>query len=155
MSFGADIPFVHLLGFRMVRMQDGEAEVHFDPQPEHLNSLGVTHGGASMTLLDVTMAMAARSLAPENAVVTVEMKTTFMRAAHGPLVARARLLHRTPNLAFTEATVVDAQGRACTHATGTFNYVRRKPAGTPAAEAPEPAPGVAAPALAGVLANFG
>jgi hypothetical protein len=32
-------------------------------------------------------------------------------------------------MAFTEATVFDAKGRVCTHATGTFKYVRRLPVG--------------------------
>lgn len=80
-----------------------------------------------MTLLDVAMAVAARSQTPELGVVTIEMKTSFMQAAHGPLVAKGRLLHRTASMAFTEATVFDAQGRACTHATGTFKYVKRLP----------------------------
>jgi acyl-coenzyme A thioesterase PaaI-like protein len=61
-------------------------------------------------------------------VVTIEMKTSFMRPAPGDgsrLTAKGRLMHRTATLAFTEATLFDAQGRVCTHATGTFKYVKR------------------------------
>ena len=129
LDFGVEIPFVELLGIELVRMQAGESELHYEARPEHLNSSGVTHGGASMTLLDVTMATAARSVAPELGVVTIEMKTSFMQAAQGPLVAKGRLIHRTATMAFTEATVFDAKGRVCTHATGTFKYVRRLPVG--------------------------
>ena len=129
LDFGVEIPFVNLLGFELVRMQDGASELHYEARPEHLNSFGVTHGGASMTLLDVTMATAARSVAPELGVVTIEMKTSFMQPAQGPLVAKGRLIHRTATMAFTEATVFDAKGRPCTHATGTFKYVRRLPVG--------------------------
>ena len=129
LDFGVEIPFVNLLGFELVRMQDGASELHYEARPEHLNSFGVTHGGASMTLLDVTMATAARSVAPEMGVVTIEMKTRFMQAAQGPLVAKGRLIHRTATMAFTEATVFDAKGQVCTHATGTFKYVRRLPVG--------------------------
>ncbi len=129
LDFGVEIPFVNLLGFELVRMQDGASELHYEARPEHLNSFGVTHGGASMTLLDVTMATAARSVAPEMGVITIEMKTSFMQAAQGPLVAQGRLIHRTATMAFTEATVFDAKGRVCTHATGTFKYVRRLPVG--------------------------
>ncbi|MCB1988835.1 MAG: PaaI family thioesterase [Burkholderiaceae bacterium] len=129
LDFGVEIPFVNLLGFELVRMQDGASELHYEARPEHLNSFGVTHGGASMTLLDVTMATAARSVAPEMGVVTIEMKTSFMQAAQGPLVAQGRLIHRTATMAFTEATVFDAKGQVCTHATGTFKYVRRLPVG--------------------------
>lgn len=127
MEFQVRIPFVELLGFSLQRWEGGEAEIHFTPQPEHLNSFDVVHGGASMTLLDVVMAHAARSVQPEMGAVTVEMKTSFMRAALGPLVARGTLLHRTATLAFTEARVLDEAGRLCAHATGTFKYVPRLP----------------------------
>ena len=127
LDFGVEIPFVELLGIELVRMQAGESELHYEARPEHLNSFGVTHGGASMTLLDVTMATAARSVAPELGVVTIEMKTSFMQAAQGPLVAKGRLIHRTATMAFTEGTLHDAEGRVCCHATGTFKYVRRLP----------------------------
>lgn len=129
MQFAVRIPFVELLGFRLDRMEGGEAQMSFDPAPEHGNSFDVVHGGASMTLLDVTMAHAARSLQPDMGCVTIEMKTSFMRAAKGPLVARAKLLHRSATLAFTEASVFDAAGRLCSHATGTFKFVPRLPTG--------------------------
>lgn len=126
-GFGVDIPFVRHLGFEIVRMQDGASEMHYEALPEHLNSFGVTHGGASMTLMDVAMASAARSVRPGMGLVTIEMKTSFMKAARGKLVAKGRLMHSTATLAFVEATVFDASGQACTHATGTFKYVRRLP----------------------------
>ena len=127
LDFGVEIPFVELLGIELVRMQAGESELHYEARPEHLNSFGVTHGGASMTLLDVTMATAARSDTPDMGVVTIEMKTSFMQAARGPLESKGRLIHRTATMAFTEGTVYDAEGRVCSHATGTFKYVRRLP----------------------------
>lgn len=120
------VPFSRLLGFTLHRMEDGESELRYTPKPEHLNSFGITHGGASMTLLDVTMALAARSADAVQNVVTVEMKTSFMLPAKGPLVARGRVLHRTKSVAFTEATVFDEQGRACCHATGTFKYIAER-----------------------------
>ena len=128
MSFGVEIPFVTLLGFELVRFEGGQSEILYTPAPEHLNSFHVTHGGASMTLLDVTMATAARSETPDMGVVTIEMKTSFMQPARGPLVAKGRLIHRTASMAFAEGTVYDAEGRICSHATGTFKYVRRQPA---------------------------
>ena len=83
MSFGVEIPFVTHLGFELIRFEGGESTLEFSARPEHQNSFGVTHGGAIMTLLDVTMATAARSVAPEMGVVTIEMKTTFMKPAPG------------------------------------------------------------------------
>ena len=128
MSFGVEIPFVTLLGFALVRFEGGQSEILYTPAPEHLNSFQVTHGGASMTLLDVTMATAARSVVPDMGVVTIEMKTSFLQPARGPLRGVGQLLHRTKSMAFTEGRILDAEGRVCAHATGTFKYMRREPA---------------------------
>ncbi|MCW5652404.1 PaaI family thioesterase [Hydrogenophaga sp.] len=125
MEFSVRIPFVEHLGFKLHKFEGGEAELSFDPGPDHLNSFDVVHGGASMTLLDVVMAHAARSAQPELGAVTIEMKTSFMRAAKGPLRAHGRTLHRTATLVFTEGTIHDAQGRLCAQATGTFKLMPR------------------------------
>ena len=80
--------------------------------------------------MDVAMAVAARSVQKDMGVVTIEMKTSFMRPAPGDgskLTGKGRLMHRTATLAFTEATLYDAHGNACSHATGTFKYVKRLP----------------------------
>ena len=132
LGFGVEIPFVELLGFELTAFADGQSEILYAPKPEHLNSFSVTHGGALMTLLDVSMATAARSVTPETGVVTIEMKTSFMQPAvpgAGPLIAKGLLMHRTATMAFTQATVYDADGKPCAHATGTFKYVKRLPTG--------------------------
>ena len=129
MEFSVRIPFVELLDFELLSMADGHAEIAFDPTGHHLNSFDVVHGGASMTLMDVVMAHAARSVEPAMGCVTIEMKTSFMRAAKGPLLAKGKLLHRTATMAFTEASMFDAVGKMCCHATGTFKYVARLPVG--------------------------
>ena len=132
MKFGVDIPFVHHLGFELVLFEGGASQIDYTPLPEHLNSFHVTHGGALMTLQDVVMATAARSVQQDMGVVTIEMKTSFMRPAPGDgskLTAKGRLIHRTATMAFTEGTVFDDQGRICSHATGTFKYVKRLPVG--------------------------
>ena len=145
LGFGVEIPFVELLGFELIAFADGRSEIQFPPQPAHLNSFSVTHGGALMTLLDVSMATAARSVTPEMGVVTIEMKTSFMQpavpSANGPLVAKGELMHRTATMAFTQSTVFDAAGRACAHATGTFKYVKRLATGSRSVNALNTAPG--------------
>lgn len=128
MNFGVEIPFVNHLGFELMLFEDGASQIDYTPLPEHLNSFHVTHGGALMTLQDVVMATAARSVEPDMGVVTIEMKTSFMRPAPGDgskLTGKGRLIHRTATMAFTEGSVYDDQGRICSHATGTFKYVKR------------------------------
>ena len=136
--FGATIPFVDHLGFTLEKFEGGQSELHYAPRHEHLNSFVVTHGGAIMTLLDVVMATAARSVASDMGVVTIEMKTSFMRpakvAADEKLVARGELQHRTRSMAFTEGRVYDAGGQLCAVATGTFKYVVRREATGPSTD---------------------
>ena len=129
LEFGVAVPFVHHLGFTLEKFGGGESELCFAPRPEHCNSFGITHGGAVMTFLDVVMAVAARSVQVDSGVVTIEMKTSFMRPAPATpgvaLVGRGRLLHRTRSMAFVEGSVFDVESRLCAQATGTFTYVPR------------------------------
>ena len=132
LKFPSHIPFVEALGFELHRFEGGQAEVQLDLSQAHLNSWDVAHGGVLMTLLDVAMAHAARSphaAEPDHGpgVVTIEMKTSFMRPGEGRLSAQAKLLHRSATLAFCEGSVVDAAGRLCAHATATFKYLRKLP----------------------------
>src|SRR5512145_1796819 len=99
MQFPLVIPFVEELGLELHRFEGGHAEVQVDLENAHLNSWDVAHGGVLMTMLDVAMAHAARSVNGSEpgqgpGLVTVEMKTSFMRPAEGRLVAKATLLHR-------------------------------------------------------------
>jgi len=132
--FPVTIPFVEKLGFELLRSEPGAAEMAVDLREELCNSWGVAHGGVAMTLLDVVMAHAARRRpAGEGGdamgVVTVEMKTSFMRPGLGRLTAEGRLLHATVSLAFCEATLRDAEGNIVAHATGTFKYLKGLPVG--------------------------
>jgi len=142
LQFPLRIPFVEQLGFELWAFGGGQAEVRMNIADTHLNSWEVAHGGVLMTLLDVAMAHAARSpgvsletarslpqdgVALGPGVVTVEMKTTFMRPAEGQLRAAGKLLHRTATLAFCEGSVLDAAGALCAHATATFKYLRALP----------------------------
>ncbi|MFN3860674.1 MAG: PaaI family thioesterase [Roseateles sp.] len=134
MEFPVRIPFVEQLGLQLHALGEGEAELRLAIAEPHLNSWRVAHGGVVMTLLDVAMAHAARSvnrhlpdLGP--GVVTVEMKTSFMRPGEGQLRAVGRLLHRSTTMAFCEGSVWGPGDKLCAHATGTFKYLRALPAG--------------------------
>ena len=80
-----------------------------------------------MTVLDVAMAIAARSLEPEGeGVVTVEMKCSFMQAGPptGRLLATGTCVHRSTTMAFCESEVRDEANRLLARAMGTFKYLR-------------------------------
>lgn len=141
LAFPQAIPFVDEIGLELWGYGKGECDLRVDLAARHFNTWQVAHGGVLMTLLDVAMAIAARSgyggeaatsestpiwdLGP--GVATVEMKTSFMRPGEGTLFARGKLLHRAATLAFCEASVHDDTGALCAHATGTFKYMRALP----------------------------
>ena len=132
LRFPLHIPFVEQLGLELHRFEGGHAEVRVDLNEAHLNSWDVAHGGVLMTMLDVAMAHAARSANSKEpghgpGIVTVEMKTSFMRPAEGRLMAKAVLLHRSATMAFCEGSVFDEDLHLCAHATATFKYLRRLP----------------------------
>jgi uncharacterized protein (TIGR00369 family) len=132
--FPAFIPFVEMVGLEFVAYDAGSSEIALEPREELCNSWSVLHGGVTMTLLDVAMAHAARSPnqpghATSSSVVTIEMKTSFLRPALGRIVCRGRLLRRTATLAFCEASAFDASEQLVAQASGTFKYLAGLPAG--------------------------
>ena len=119
------IPFAKHLGIRFVSAQAGRSALEVDLRPELMNSWRSVHGGVTLTLLDIAMAMAARSLAPDAVfALTVEMKTSFIGAAEGRLVAHGRCIHLGKYLAFCEAEARDAGDRLIATSTGTFQLRR-------------------------------
>ena len=126
--FASDIPFLHDLGVEFLGMADGRAQVALDLQPRHMNSWQVAHGGIMMTLLDVVMAMAGRSLDPNaRGGVTIEMKTSFLQPGGSVgerIVAKGHAYHRTTTMCFCEGEVWNGE-RLVAKAMGTFKFLKR------------------------------
>jgi acyl-CoA thioesterase len=123
-----DVPFINDLGIDFIDAPPGAGCVALDLQPRHLNSWKVAHGGVIMTMLDVAMAIAGRSLDPEaRGGVTVEMKTSFLQP--GPagtrLVATGKAFHRSTTMSFCEGEVRDSDDRLIAKAIGTFKTIKR------------------------------
>jgi uncharacterized protein (TIGR00369 family) len=123
-----DIPFLRDLGVEFISMENGHAEIALDLAPRHMNSWQVTHGGVTMTLLDVAMSMAGRSLDPDaRGGVTVEMKTSFLQPGGKPggrIVAKGKAFHRSTTMCFCEGEVWNG-GKLVAKAMGTFKYIKR------------------------------
>ena len=123
--FGLRIPFLELLGVCGERAEGGMARVSVELKPDLMNSLGVAHGGVVMTLLDVAMAMAARSTrAHAGGALTIEMSVSFMRPATGRILVEGRVLHGGKSLLFCEGEARDEAGELVAKALGTFRLRR-------------------------------
>jgi acyl-CoA thioesterase len=124
-----EIPFLKEIGLEVVRMEDGESEIALDLALRHTNSWQVMHGGVTMTLLDVCMARAARSLDPESTgAATVEMKVSFFQPGgkvSDRIIARGRVLHKSTTMYYCEGEVWHGD-RLVAKALGTFKTIKRK-----------------------------
>jgi len=121
-----NVPFLKLLGVRFLSAEMGKGEILLALKPEHTNTWAVAHGGVLLTLMDVAMAVAARSADPgDRSVVTIELKNNFMQAANGVLRVKADTVRTTATMAFCEAKLYNDQGEVCCLATGTIQYLKR------------------------------
>ena len=121
------IPFVAHLGLVTEALGQGTARLSM-PLPEHFtNSLGTAHGGVIMSLLDVALCTAARTLHPDSTgVVTIDMSTSFIGGGSGDrLIAEARVLKDSRTMTFVEAEAKNADGSLVAKAIATVK-VRQK-----------------------------
>jgi uncharacterized protein (TIGR00369 family) len=126
-ALGRHIPFASHLGIELAQMGEGRAVVRLALRPELMNSFHAAHGGVVMTLLDIAMAVAARSKDPDSVgAITVEMKTSFINAGTGVLTAEGHCLHLGKSVAFCEARAHGDDGKLAASATGTFMLRHRK-----------------------------
>lgn len=105
----------------------GRSLIQLDPRPEHLNSWQGVHGGVLLSVLDVALSSAARSLDPACiGATTVEMKTNFLASASGPILTEGRAQRAGRSLIFAEGDVRDAGGTLLAKASGTFKLLYPK-----------------------------
>lgn len=120
----AAAPYLDLLGLRLESVDEGRVVVAFDAGPQHLNMIGLVHGGVAAGMLDTALGCAAQSVcAPGTAAVTVELKVMYLRPmTHdgGTVRATGTVMKPGRRIIVCEGRVEDAAGRLCAHATGTF-----------------------------------
>ena len=121
------IPFVAHLGIVTDALGEGSARLTLPIAPQLVNSFGSVHGGVIMSLLDVALCTAARTLHPDAAgVVTIDMSTSFAAAGGGArLLAEARVLKNGRGMIFVEGEARNEDGELVAKAIGTVR-ARRK-----------------------------
>ena len=106
------IPFVTHLKIATDALGEGTARLSLSIEPHLTNSLGTVHGGVIMSLLDVALCTAARTLHPHSiGVVTIDMSTSFVGGGSGArLVADARVMKDARSMSFVEAEAKNEYG---------------------------------------------
>ena len=115
-----------LIGYRTKVWREDYGEVELLIAPQHLNSVGIVHGGVYATLLDVALGHAVSfCTVPGNwrFSTTVSLTTTFLKAAtSGVLTATGRIDGITGRLVTGTGEVRDEAGALCAVAQGSFLY---------------------------------
>ena len=121
------IPYVVHLGLVTEALGDGTARLSMPIASHFTNSLGTVHGGVILSLLDVTLCTAARTLHPDSTgVITIDMSTSFIGAGSGTrLVAEARVMKDTRSMSFVEGEAKNEDGSLVAKAIATVR-VRQK-----------------------------
>jgi uncharacterized protein (TIGR00369 family) len=117
-------PIAALIDMKLVSVEAGVA--HFDawPGPQHVNPIGIVHGGFAATLMDAACWTAGQTtMGPGEVPTTLELKVSYIRAimATSPEVkCEARVIHRGGRTVLTEAKVFDRDTKLLAHATSTL-----------------------------------
>jgi len=119
------IPFIGLLRIVTDALGDGTATLSLPVEPQVTNSLGTVHGGVIMSLLDVALCTAARTLHPQSqGVITLNLATSFIGAGSGDrLIAEARVLKDGRSMSFVEGEAKNADGSLVAKAVGTVRVL--------------------------------
>ena len=122
------IPFIQLLKLATDELGQGSAKLSLPVEPQFTNSMGAVHGGVIMSLLDVALCTAARTLHPESqGVITINLSTSFIGAGSGErLLAEARVLKDGRSMSFVEGEARNADGSLVAKAVGTVRVLLQK-----------------------------
>ena len=122
------IPFVAHLKILTEALGEGTARLSMPVEAHMKNSLGTAHGGVIMSLLDVALCTAARTLHPESVgVVTIDLSTSFIGGATGrKLYADARVMRDGRSMSFVEAEAKNEDGSLVAKAIATVRVRHKK-----------------------------
>jgi uncharacterized protein (TIGR00369 family) len=109
-------------GMTLEHVEEGAVDVTLEIRPEHLNLLGIVHGGVIATLADTATGLAYRTvLEPGTQHVTTQLNVTYLAPARpGIVVARGSVVKRGRRTGYAEADVVDEEGSLLARASALF-----------------------------------
>lgn len=127
-AYQKKIPFLAHLRIHTEALGSGSARISLPIEAHLTNSLGTVHGGVIMSLLDVALCTAARTLHPESTgVVTIDLSTSFIGGGTGArLFADARVLKDGKSMTFVEAEAKNEDGSLVAKAIATVRVRHAK-----------------------------
>ncbi|MBV1864668.1 MAG: PaaI family thioesterase [Rhodobacteraceae bacterium] len=118
-----------MIGYVVETTEDGSGLCWLDVRSDHINRIGVVHGGIVSVLLDSASGTVARaSLNPDmsQAVATVSLTVNFAASAReGRITARGRVTGGGRKLIFVDAVLQDEAGTVLATSTGVFKRLSK------------------------------
>lgn len=120
----AQSTFWGLLGCEVVQADGKKATICLDAGEQHLNLIGIVHGGVLMSLMDNAMGLVVMLAHANERTVTATMNTHFLSSSKGGLlVCEAETLHRTKRTLTLQGQVKDEDGKLLAWASGAYRIV--------------------------------
>ena len=115
------IPFLAHLKILTEDLGQGTAKLSLPIEAHLTNSMGTVHGGVIMSLLDIALCTAARTLYdPPRSIMTIDLSTQFIGTTTGLLRAEGRVMKAGQSTIFCEGEARDEKGELVAKAIGTF-----------------------------------
>jgi uncharacterized protein (TIGR00369 family) len=116
------------IGARIAEVDEGRVVVELDADAKHRHEGGVVQGGIITQIADAAMGMSLLTMQPDNqSNTTIELKINFLRPViEGRLRAVGRVVELKRTLLFSEADVLDQEGKLVARASSTCLAIPRQ-----------------------------
>ncbi len=121
-------PIAALMDIRLLSVEQGVCHFEGFPGPQHVNPIGLVHGGFAATLMDAACWTAAQTtMNPGEVPTTLELKVGYTRAVmadSGAVACEGRVINRGARIVLAESKVSDKAGKLLAHATSTLMVLK-------------------------------
>ena len=122
--FRADCELFKVVGFEVLKMRGGVAELRFPYTKGITWRGGIVHGGIVLYTMDSACGMAVMTVNPGTDQLSLEINVSFLAPLrNGPKIAKGVVIRRGGSTALAEGEIRDADGMLCAKSLGTF-YLR-------------------------------
>lgn len=115
------------VGYKVVKIQKGNAELSFRISKAISRRGGIVHGGIIMYTLDNVCGIAVMTVNPGIDQLTMELKVNFLEPLkRDPFTAKGNVVRAGKTIAVAEGEIRDADGTVCAKSLGTWYMIRKK-----------------------------
>jgi uncharacterized protein (TIGR00369 family) len=126
-AMAVDSELFTIVGFKVVKLRSGRAELSFPFSKAVSRRGGMVHGGIVMYSLDNACGIAAMTVNPGVDQLTTELTVNFLRPLRkGPFRAIGRVVKAGNSVIVVEGELRDADGALCAKSLGSWFIIRTR-----------------------------